>query len=123
MYFKKKITQFDGYVGNFAPCKGIQNPGKFCFRNPGDTAQGIWNPTNGYFDYFNPHPSFPVFLHFPKWQLSQISHLGGIVDVKVPTDMHFMNSKFQWVAPPPLSWGKPLIGTYVVLFFADTMCD
>ena len=48
MYFKKKITQSDGYVGNFAPYKGIQNPGKFCLRNPGDTAQGIWNPTNGY---------------------------------------------------------------------------
>ena len=37
---------------------------------------------------------------------------GIAVDVKIPTQVEPHKVKFPWVAPPPPSWGKPLIGAY-----------
>ena len=49
-----------------------------------------------------------------SYQLFKMAIMSNIVvDVKIPTHVHFTNSKSPGlpdIPPPPTSWGKPLIG-------------
>ena len=58
--------------------------------------------TSGYFPRWRTTHSFPGPLHFSRWRLSQISHPGTIVDVKIPTHVRFTKSNSRGLPGPPI---------------------
>ena len=53
----------------------------------------LMQTTTGYFlRWRTSYHSFPMVLHFSRWQLGQISHPGEVQDVKLPTHMRFTES-------------------------------
>ena len=53
--------------------------------------------TTGY--VLRPLTTHSLVLHFPRWQLSQISHPGDVQDVTFPTHVHFTESNSRRLPP------------------------